>query len=309
MRSGRDALRLAVQLLRLVDRGRDRVARVVRDLRDPAGEVVADGLVLLRRDRPLGLAAGDVQEDARVVAALPPRRRPRPVDADVAQRGDAVRLGERREQPLATEPFVDADPAVEPLRAVVGEDEDDGVLVRVLEELREQAVDVAVVVEDRGLVRVARLVLAVLGVHVLPEPVVHAVGPHLDHREERPRLRREQVLGEREPPVGHLVHLPEEVLLVVRAEVLRVEEVLADDLGDLVLQRRRVGVLRVERRRQEAPDHDAVQRLRRVAAGHGEDDRRAAGARDESQSRGSLIAVDIAMNPPSYVWSERFRKP
>ena len=164
---------------------------------------------------------------------------------------------------------------------MVGEDEDDGVLVRVLEQLRDQPVDVAVVVEDRALVRVARLVLSVLGIHVLPEPVVHAVGPHLDHREERPRLRREEVLGEREAAVGHLVHLPEEVLLVVRTEVLRVEEVLADDLGDLVLQRRRVGVLRVERRREEAPHHDAVERLRRVAAGDGEDDRRAARAGDE----------------------------
>ena len=65
----------------------------------------------------------------------PPRRRLRPVDPDVPERGDAVRLGERREQPLATKPFVDPDPAVEPLRAVVGEDEDDRVLVRVLEEL------------------------------------------------------------------------------------------------------------------------------------------------------------------------------
>ena len=94
-------------------------------------------------------------------------------------------------------------------------DEDDRVVVGVLEELPDQPVDVAVVVEDRVLVRVPRLVLAVLGIHELPEAVVHAVGPHLDHREERPRLRLEEVLGEREAPVGHLVDLPQEVLLVV----------------------------------------------------------------------------------------------
>ena len=133
---GRDALRIAVELLGRVDRGRDRVPGVVRDRRDPAREVVAHGLVLLRCDRPLRLAPGDVEEDARVVAALAPRRRSRPVDADVAQRRHAVRLGEGREQPLAPEPLVDADAAVEPLRAVVGEDEDDGVVVRVLEQLR-----------------------------------------------------------------------------------------------------------------------------------------------------------------------------
>ena len=53
-----------------------------------------------------------------------------------------------------------------------------------------------------------------------------------------------EVLGEREPAVGHLVDLAQEVLLVVGAEVLRVEEVLADDLRDLVLERGRVRVLR-----------------------------------------------------------------
>ena len=143
---------------------------------------------------------------------------------------------------------------------MVGEDEHDRVLVGVLEQLPDEPVDVPVVVEDRVFVRVPRLVLAVLRIHELPEAVMHAVGPHLDHREERPRLRLEQVLGQSEPAVGHLVDLAQEVLLVVRAEVLRVEEVLADDLRDLVLQRRRVRVLRVERRRQEAPDHHAVQR-------------------------------------------------
>ena len=229
---------------------------------------------------PSGSRPGDVEEDARVVAALPPRRRARPVDADVAQRRDAVRLGERGQQALTTEPLVDADAAVESLRAVVGEHEDDGVLVGVLEELPDEPVDVAVVVEDRALVRVAGLVLSVLGVHVLPEAVVHAIRAHLDHREERPRLRLQEVLGEREPAVGHLVDLPQEVLLVVGAEVLRVEEVLADDVCDLVLQRGGVRVLRLERRREEAPHHDAVQRLRRVAARDRQHDRRSAGARD-----------------------------
>ena len=149
----RDALRLAVQLLRLVDGGRDRIAGVVRDRGDPPREVVAHRLVLLRRDRPLGLATGDVQEDARVVAALAPRRRARPVDADVTERGHAVRLGERRQEAFAPKPLVDPDPAVETLRAVVGEDEDDRVLVGVLEQLPDEPVDVPVVVEDRVLVR------------------------------------------------------------------------------------------------------------------------------------------------------------
>ena len=118
-----------------------------------------------------------------------------------------------------------------------------------------------------------------------------------------------EVLGEGEAPVGHLVDLPQEVLLVVRAEVLRVEEVLADDVCDLVLERRRVGVLALERRREEAADHDAVERPRRVAAGTESTIDEPPARVTRSQSRGSLIAVDIAMKPPSYVWSERLRKP
>ena len=183
------------------------------------------------------------------------------------------------EQALAAEPLVDADAAVHALRAVVGDDEDRRVVVGVLEQAADQPVDVAVVVEDRVLVRAARDVLAVLRVHVLPEAVVHPVVAHLDHREQLPGLRREQVLGEREAPVGHLVDLAEEVLLVLRAKVLDVEHVLADDLLDLAPQHRRVRVLRLRRRRQEAGDHDAVERPRRERAGHAEDDRALAVAR------------------------------
>ena len=75
--------------------------------------------------------------------------------------------------------------------------------------------------------------------------VVHPVGAHLDHHEELPRLRREQVVGEREAPVGHLVDLPEQVVLVVGAEVRAVEEVFADDLARPRGEQRRIGVLAV----------------------------------------------------------------
>ena len=132
--------------------------------------VGAHRFVLLRRDHSLGLAALHVQEDAGVVAASPPRRRLGPVDADVSQRGQALRLGERGQQALAAQPLVDPDPAVEPLRAVVGEDEDHRLVVGVLEQAADQPVDVAVVIEDGVLVRAARLVLSVLGIHELPEP-------------------------------------------------------------------------------------------------------------------------------------------
>ena len=80
-------------------------------------------------------------------------------------------------------------------------------------------------------------------VHVLPEAVVHAIDAHLDHHEELPRLRREEVLGQREATIGHLVDLPQQIVLVLGAEVRAVEEVFADDLLDLAAKRVRIGVL------------------------------------------------------------------
>ena len=278
---GRDALHLRIDALRHVHAGRHGLAVLVGDRREALRQVVAHALVVLRRDRALGLAAGDVEEDARVVAALAPGGRLRPVDAGLAERHDRVGLGEQAEEALPAQPLVDADPAVHPLPAVVRHDEDRRVLVGALEDAPHEPVHVLVVVEDRVLERVARHVLAVLRVHHLPEAVVHAVDAHLDHGEELPRPRVEQVLGEGEAPVGHLVDLAQEVVLVVRAEVADVEEVLADRLLDLPLEHGRERVLAVDRRGQEAADHDPVERARRVGARDAEDDRGLAGARGE----------------------------
>ena len=81
-----------------------------------------------------------------------------------------------------------------------------------------------------------------------------------------------QVVGELEALVGHLVDLAQEVVLVLRAELRAVEEVLADDVLDLVAQGRRERVLRLRRGRQEARDHHAVERPHGERAGHAEHD-------------------------------------
>jgi hypothetical protein len=85
------------------------------------------------------------------------------------------------------------------------------------------------------------------------------------------------VLREREATIRHLVHLAEKVILVVCSEVLRVEDVLPHDVRDLVLEAGGIRVATLERRRQEAADHDAVQRSGREGAGNAEDDRRPTG--------------------------------
>jgi hypothetical protein len=90
---------------------------------------------------------------------------------------------------------------------VVGHHEHRGLVVCMAQQVAEEAVDVDVVVEDRPLVGAVRHVLAVGRIHVLPEAVVDAVGAHLDHCEELPPLGAQEVIGELEAPVGHLVDL------------------------------------------------------------------------------------------------------
>ena len=190
-----------------------------------------------------------------------------------------ARLAHGLEQALAAQPLVDADAALHPLGAVIRDDQHDRLLVGVLEQAGDQPIEVAQVVEDRVGVGPVRLVAVVELVQVLPEAVVHAVEPDLDEREQLPRLRLEQVLGEPEALVGHLVDLPQQVVLVLGAEVRAVEEVLAHDLLDLAGEQRRVREAALARRRQEAADHDAVQRPRRVRARHADHDRRLSVAR------------------------------
>ena len=178
------------------------------------------------------------------------------------------------EIPLPSEPLVDADAAVHALRAVIRDDEHRRLVVREPQEARASfGVEPPVVVEHRVLVRIAGLEQPMLGVGEAPEAVVDAVGAHLDHEEEIPGPGLEQVLCEAEPLLGHLLDLVEQAILVVGAEVLDVDEIVADDLLDLVLQLRRVRVpARPRVRGQEAGDERSVDAAGRIGLGHAEHD-------------------------------------
>ena len=65
----------------------------------------------------------------------------------------------------------------------------------------------------------------------------------------------------------------------------------------------------VDRRREEARDHDAVERARRDTSRYAEDDRALAGARHQVPEPRLAYAAPFAMNIPSYEWSLRFRNP
>ncbi len=79
--------------------------------------------------------------------------------------------------------------------------------------------------------------------------------------------------GERGQDAGHhQEQQAERADLVRRAEVVDVEHVAARHLLDLALERRRMGVLALRRRREEAGDHLAPDGRRRVRLRHAEHD-------------------------------------
>jgi hypothetical protein len=92
-----DALHLPVQLLRAVDARADRASSIVWNCRDPGGEIVPDPLVVRRAHDTFRLPPAHVQEHARVVAALAPGDRVRPVDSHVSECAADLGLAARRE--------------------------------------------------------------------------------------------------------------------------------------------------------------------------------------------------------------------
>ena len=99
----------------------------------------------------------------------------------------------QHEQFFTHQPFVDAESAVEPARAVVGHHQHDRVLVQQLEHLTDLLVEVQVVVADHVLERGIGLVQHMFGIVVLPEPVMHPVEPDIHALEIVPVLSRRVV--------------------------------------------------------------------------------------------------------------------
>ena len=272
MRSGTIPFRVSYSSSGPVRDRADRAAVLVAERLELRLELVAHALVVLLRDDALWLAPGDVEEEPAVVAALAPGHRLRPIDHARREPGRLGWLLEQREVALLPQPLVDADAAVDPLRAVVRDDEDGGLVVGEAQQPPHLLVDAAVVVEHRVLELVVGLVQAVLGIEVAPERVVDAVGAHLDHEEEIPRPRLQEMLRNLEPALGHRLDVAQHARLVLGPEVRHVDHVLADEPLDLLLERGRVRVLAARVRREEARDHDPVHRRYRVGLRDAEHD-------------------------------------
>ena len=146
--------------------------------------------------------------------------------------------------------------------------------VKQLQDLADLVVEVPVIVVDRLAERAIRLVQDVLGVVVLPEPVVDPVQPDVDEVEIVPLLGLEQVAHDLELSPAHGEDLVAEPGLVVGAEALDIDRVVAHQLADLVRELGRMSEdVLVGVGRQEAAHGEPVDPARGISRRHADDDR------------------------------------
>ena len=88
---------------------------------------------------------------------------------------------------------------------VIGDDQHIRLRVGKLQEFADLAIDFLVVVVNRVLEFVTGLVESMRRVHVVPQGVMDAVGPHLDHDKVIPVVLREEMTRELEALPRHLV--------------------------------------------------------------------------------------------------------
>ena len=278
-------------------------------------QLVARGLVARRIDDALRLAALHVEEEASVVAAVSPRDRVRPVDRRFLDRDHVRRPRLDRQVALADEPVVEADPAHHRSRAVVAHHDRDRVVGKDLQKRPDLLIEEPVVVLERRLVLVPRLVERMGGVPVLPEHVVEAVRRDLAEHEEVPGLLLRELASNLEAPLRHLEDLVERHVVAGAPEVGDVEDVVAlAELGhDLRLELRGGGPAFGAGRREEASDPPARELLRRRERRRHADQQRAealaredvpdgvrldrVGRRDRQAVVGGVLAIAEPVDP------------
>ena len=269
---GRHALDLAVDLLGPEGVGAERPPIGAAERFDLGRQVAPHGLVVARGDLSGGLAPGDVHREAAVVAALAPRPRPVPVDAALLQRHRLRarrRVGVHAEIAVLDQPLVDAQAALHRLAAMVRDHQHHRLGRHQVQQPADQPVDMDVVVVDRVLEAVARLVAGVPRVHVAPVTVMDPVHAHVHEHEVVVALAGQEPARDVEVLVGEGVDVAEDLVLVVRAEVRHVDQELAGDPAlDLRPQRGREGELAAVVGREEAADNVAVDRLDRIGLRH-----------------------------------------
>ncbi len=226
------------------------------------------------------------------------------------------RVGLDGEISLADQPVVEAEAAHHRARAVIAHDDRDDVVRQDIQERADLLIHEPVVVAERRLVLVARLVERVGGIPVLPEHVVEAIRRDLTQHEEVPRLLDRQLAPDPEASLGHLEHLVQCDVVSRPTEVRDVEDVvvalseLADDLG---LELGGIGPGLGRGRGQEASDPPSGERPRRRERRRNADQQRShpfgaehvpdrgllhgVGRRDRQSLVAGVLAVAKAVDP------------
>ena len=224
---GRDVADGPVDLLRFIHQRPHRASLVVWQRLQSALELVADRLVVPGIDRPARLPALHIEEDPGIVPTLAPRLGLLPIHAQLAERCHLLGILVEHQQPLAHQPLVHAKPAVQSLRPVVRDHEHHGIVRQQLENLADLLVQVEVIIADDVGIGTVRLVEHVLGIVVLPEPVVHPVQPDVHELEVVPLHAGEVMPYHGEQLPAHPEDFAAQPILLGGAEPLHVHLVLA----------------------------------------------------------------------------------
>ena len=270
-----------VDLLWLEDGRAHGIPSVVRNCFEHLFQVFPKRLIVFLRNHSLRLTTFYVQKHATVVPPFTPRLRPTPIHIQLTKRSDFLRSLVQDQQPVLDQPLVHAEPTVQRPSAVIRHYQHDCVFIQQFEHGAEFTIYVPVIVPDYRLVRIARLVLLVSRVVMLPESVVNSVHTDLDKLEIIPLRVFDVVTNNLEVLAGHIVNRVSQPVFVPSPKSLHINRIVANQRRDLVFYRCRVcvHVLRGVRR-QHTPYADTVHFPRRKRRRNSDQNRPAAFHRD-----------------------------
>src|SRR5262249_3609944 len=102
-------------------------------------------------------------------------------------------------------------------------------------------------------------------IHVFPETMMKAIRSDFDKHKEIPGPRRHEMSHNTEALSCHLVDLVQQPCLIVCTKVVHVQHVLSNEIGYLMAQFGRIGVLAVDGWSQEARHNNAVGLFDRIS--------------------------------------------
>src|SRR5215469_12681000 len=263
-----------IEFLRLKDQRAERISLVVRESFEPGFDFVLERFVLVLGNYSVRLPTLHIEKDPGVIATFAPDAGLRPVHLQLVKRGKGFRILMQDQQAFLNQPLVNGDATVEALRPVIGNDEDEGVIVEQFQGLADLAIEPEIVFGNRVLVGISRLELHMLFVEVIPEAVMHAVEADVNKMKVIPLLVLQQPMDESPLLLAHFEDFIFQPVLAIGAEIFHVHGIVAHQIVDFRLERCGMGEVVLGRiGREKTSDADAVNAAWWIVRRHAHEDR------------------------------------